>query len=214
MHAANLYLKHTIVSRAAFSVPRLCCNLGSAQKTWASIPNVSSPAQSHIPFTETTQLPSSNYSPYSQESKLHTIRFLSECKVDFITFYAIFIAQISEMLSVFFWVFPRRLIVVCRRLGTLYQFHLQGLDVKYEVLEVLYIQPLKMELIECSETSTNHNRTPGKYPKEYRQDSKHGESLKSRIRNVTYRDAGRGHNVHRRTWSAVEEEQHLHAIHP
>ena len=33
---------------------------------------------------------------------------------------------------VFFWVFPRRLIVVCRRFGTLYRFHLQGLDVKYE----------------------------------------------------------------------------------
>ena len=50
------------------------------------------------------------------------------------------------------------------------------LDVKY----ILYIQPLKMELIEGSETSANHNRTPGKYPKEYIQDSKHGESLKSR----------------------------------
>jgi hypothetical protein len=37
-----------------------------------------------------------------------------------------------------------------------------------------------MELIEGSETSANHNRTPGKYPKEYIQDSKHGESLKSR----------------------------------
>ena len=49
-----------------------------------------------------------------------------------------------------FWVFPRRPIVVCRRFGTLYQFHLQG---------------LKMELIEGSETSANHNRTPGKYPK-------------------------------------------------
>ena len=43
------------------------------------------------------------------------------------------------------------------------------------------IQPLKMELIEGSETSENHNRTPGKYPKEYIQDSKHGESLKSSI---------------------------------
>ena len=32
---------------------------------------------------------------------------------------------------VFFWVFPRRLIVVCRRFGTLYRFHLQGLVVKY-----------------------------------------------------------------------------------
>jgi len=43
------------------------------------------------------------------------------------------------------------------------------------------IQPLKMEQIECSETLANHNQTPGKYLKEYRQDSKHGESLKSRI---------------------------------
>jgi hypothetical protein len=44
-----------------------------------------------------------------------------------------------------FWVFPRRLIVVCRRFGTLYRFHLQGLDVKHTI------------------------------------DSKHGESLKSKI---------------------------------
>jgi hypothetical protein len=79
------------------------------------------------------------------------------------------------MLYVFFWVFPRRPIVVCRLFGTLYQFHLQGLDVL-----ILYIQPLKMELIEGSETSANNNRTPGKYPKEYIQYSKHGESLKSR----------------------------------
>jgi hypothetical protein len=47
-----------------------------------------------------------------------------------------------------------------------------------------HIQPLKMELIECSKTSAycNFNQTPGKYPKEYiHLDSKHGESLKSRI---------------------------------
>ena len=37
-----------------------------------------------------------------------------------------------------------------------------------------------MELIEGSETSANHNQTPGKYPKEYIQDLKHGENLKSR----------------------------------
>ena len=36
---------------------------------------------------------------------------------------------------VLFWVFPRRLIkiAVCRRFGTLYQFHFQRLDVRYEV---------------------------------------------------------------------------------
>ena len=49
-----------------------------------------------------------------------------------------------------------------------YQFHLQGLDLKYEVL---YIQPLKMELIEGSEMSAYNNQTPGKYPKEYIQNS-------------------------------------------
>ena len=38
-----------------------------------------------------------------------------------------------QILYVFFWVFPRRPIVVCRRFGTLYQFHLQGLDVKFEI---------------------------------------------------------------------------------
>jgi hypothetical protein len=38
-----------------------------------------------------------------------------------------------------------------------------------------------MELTEGSETSENHNLTAGKYPKEYTQYAKHGESLKSRI---------------------------------
>ena len=42
-----------------------------------------------------------------------------------------------------------------------------------------------MELIEGSETSANNNRTPEKYPKEYIQYSKHGESLKSRIKILT-----------------------------
>jgi len=34
---------------------------------------------------------------------------------------------------IFFWVFPRRQIVVGRRFGTLYQFHLQRLGVQYTV---------------------------------------------------------------------------------
>ena len=41
-----------------------------------------------------------------------------------------------------------------------------------------------MEPIEGSETSASYNRTPGKYPKEYIQYSKHGESLKSSIDNI------------------------------
>jgi hypothetical protein len=31
------------------------------------------------------------------------------------------------------WVFPRRHILVCRRFGTYYQYHLQRLDMEYEV---------------------------------------------------------------------------------
>ena len=42
-------------------------------------------------------------------------------------------------------------------------------------------QPLKMELIQGSETSANYNLTPRKYPEENIQYSNHGESLKSRI---------------------------------
>jgi hypothetical protein len=33
----------------------------------------------------------------------------------------------------------------------------------------LHIQPMKMEQIECSETSAFNSRTPGKYPKDYTQ---------------------------------------------
>ena len=53
-------------------------------------------------------------------------------------------------------------------------------SMKYEMNFILHIQPMKMEQIECSETSAHNNQSPGKYPKEYIQDSKHGESLKSR----------------------------------
>ena len=60
----------------------------------------------------------------------------------------------------FFWVFPRRQYVICRRFGTMCQFHLQR-------LEVVYFQPLKMELIHGSETSAYYILTPGKYPKEH-----------------------------------------------
>jgi hypothetical protein len=35
---------------------------------------------------------------------------------------------IKQLLYVFFWVFPRRPILVCRRFGTLYQFQLQGME--------------------------------------------------------------------------------------
>jgi hypothetical protein len=43
-----------------------------------------------------------------------------------------------------------------------------------------------MELTEDSETSANHNLTPGKYPKEHVQYSKHGERLKSRIIRIVF----------------------------
>jgi len=38
--------------------------------------------------------------------------------------------------------------------------------------------PMKMELIECSETSAIRTQTPGNYPKENTLHIEHGESLK------------------------------------
>jgi len=40
--------------------------------------------------------------------------------------------------------------------------------------------PMKMEQIECSETSAYKIQTPGNYPKESIQHTEHGENLKSR----------------------------------
>jgi len=54
----------------------------------------------------------------------------------------------------FFWVCPRRQSVICRRFGTMYQFHLQRLEV-----DTVYFQPLKMELIHGSETSAYYIKT-------------------------------------------------------
>ena len=42
--------------------------------------------------------------------------------------FSVLMARNLFHLYVFFWVFPRRPSVVCRRFGTLYQFHLQGLS--------------------------------------------------------------------------------------
>jgi hypothetical protein len=48
-------------------------------------------------------------------------------------------------------------------------------------MKIFFIQPLKMDLTEGSETSAKLNLTPGKYPKENIQVSELGENLKSRI---------------------------------
>jgi len=45
---------------------------------------------------------------------------------------------------------------------------------------------MKMEQAECSETSAYKIQTPGNYPKEKTQHSEHGESLKSRIKTVSF----------------------------
>jgi hypothetical protein len=50
-----------------------------------------------------------------------------------------------------------------------------------ELIIIFFIQPLKMDPTEGSETSAKLNLTPGKYPKENIQDSEHGENLKSRM---------------------------------
>jgi carbohydrate-binding DOMON domain-containing protein len=54
-----------------------------------------------------------------------------------------------------------------------------------------------MELTVGSETSANHNLTPGKYPKEYIQYSKHGEILKSitQAYNLRLSESGELHDM-------------------
>ena len=49
------------------------------------------------------------------------------------------------------------------------------------------VPSLKMEQIECSETSAYINQTPGNHPKENKQHSEHGESLKSRMWQINKR---------------------------
>jgi hypothetical protein len=94
-------------------------------------------------------------------------------KSSFWTSYARKVLQVANKLSgvlcVFFWVSPRRQILVSRRFETLCQFYLQG----------LHIQPLKMERTLGTAPSANQNLTRGRYPKEHTQYSRHGESLKS-----------------------------------
>ena len=59
-------------------------------------------------------------------------------------------------LYVFFWVIPWRLNFICRRFGTPCLFHL------HRRVGV----PMKVEQIECSETSVYKIQTPGNYPEE------------------------------------------------
>ena len=78
------------------------------------------------------------------------------------------------ILYIFFWVFPRRQIVVSRRFGILYQFHLQRLGGWNWFRVPTFRNPVSvpsskagwMELIQGSETSANYNLTPGKYLEE------------------------------------------------
>ena len=52
---------------------------------------------------------------------------------------------------------------------------------EHSICSIFIGKPMKMEQIECSETSAYIIQTPAKYPKENIIYSKHGESLKSRI---------------------------------
>jgi hypothetical protein len=50
-----------------------------------------------------------------------------QCSLSNFTHVTLQILKCSLLLYMFFWVFPRRQYVVCRRFGTMYQFHLQRL---------------------------------------------------------------------------------------
>jgi hypothetical protein len=69
------------------------------------------------------------------------------------------------MLYAFFWVIPRRLKFICRRIGTLFLFHLHRQVDESRMSTHIYL-PMKMEQTECSETSEYKLQTPRNYPKE------------------------------------------------
>jgi len=87
----------------------------------------------------------------------------------------------------FFWVLPRRMYFMCQRFGTLRQVHLHRW--------CRLTQPMKMELTECSETSTYKIQKPGNHPKERIQHTEHGESLKSRRKTVRNRQVSITHSI-------------------
>ena len=87
-----------------------------------------------------------------------------------------FQAMFSCFLHAFFWVNPRRLKFICRRFGPLCLLHLHTYP------------PMKMEQTEWSETSVYKIQMPGNYPDESLQHSEHGESLKLRFFNFTFRE--------------------------
>jgi hypothetical protein len=61
-----------------------------------------------------------------------------------------------------------------------------GLEEDTPLLEVVGPMGKGQQVVGGSETLAFNNQTPGKYPKDYTQDSKHGESLKSTICSIHY----------------------------
>jgi len=76
-----------------------------------------------------------------------------------------------------FWVIPRRLNFICQRFGTL-SLSLFRLRRRIGVKFYTYL-PMKMEHTECSKTLAYKIQTPGNYPEESKQHSKHSENLES-----------------------------------
>jgi hypothetical protein len=68
----------------------------------------------------------------------------------------------------FFWVFPRRQYVICRRFETMCQFHLQKLEVDYSLL-LAFEDRTDTWLRNVGKL---HIDTAGKYPKEHIQDDR------------------------------------------
>jgi hypothetical protein len=76
----------------------------------------------------------------------------------------------------FFWVIPWRLTFICRLFGTLCSICIGGVNGVQRMW--------RWKRQECSETSAYKIQTTGNHSKERIQHSEHGESLKSRIRDL------------------------------
>ena len=101
----------------------------------------------------------------------------------------------TSSLFVFFWVIPRRPIYICRRFGTLYLFHLQR-----QVWSDTRVWG-KVNL---------YWRHTGNHPKENKQHSEHGESLKSRMTSSVKSEDRQSNKIRKSRSHHKEKTLYLH----
>ena len=131
----------------------------------------------HVLFVRRSKLyyTASGIITLKQLSGQKLLNFITMCSYLYILVILV-ILVILDQLCVFFWVSPASefYMPTFRNTLTVPSSQAGGMNTSYHL-------PMRMEQIECSETSAYKTQTPGNYPKENIQFSEQGESLKARI---------------------------------